>query len=146
MDASRPTSTYNTIGRHQSKFVGMGALEQVTVAGGYGGGEALTRCRSPSMGRTVPSPPRPWCAALRTTASIDEQADLSGVPTMDTAFAPNGSAWRWVITSPDGRVLGKMGPTAQLSGKSLYCNIPDRYDMKLFVSAGAAILKNLNRG
>ena len=64
-----------------------------------------------------------------------QYVDLAGVPTMDTAFAPNGSACAVEgITSPDGRVLGKMGHSERI-GKNLYRNIPDRYDMKLFDSA-----------
>ena len=38
------------------------------------------------------------------------------------------------ITSPDGRVLGKMGHSERI-GNGLYQNVPGNYDMKLFVSA-----------
>ena len=61
--------------------------------------------------------------------------DLSGVPTMDTAFNPNGSICAIEgITSPDGRVLGKMGHSERIGGQ-LYRNVPGKYDMQLFRSA-----------
>ena len=51
-----------------------------------------------------------------------QYVDLAGVPTMDTAFAPNGSVCAVEgITSPDGRVLGKMGHSERI-GKNLYRN------------------------
>ena len=54
---------------------------------------------------------------------------------MDTAFNPNGSLWAVEgITSPDGRVLGKMGHSERV-GKDLYRNVPGNYDMGLFRSA-----------
>jgi phosphoribosylformylglycinamidine synthase len=54
---------------------------------------------------------------------------------MDTAFNPNGSILAAEgITSPDGRVLGKMGHSERI-GKDLYKNVEGKYDMKLFESA-----------
>ena len=51
------------------------------------------------------------------------------------AFNPNGSVWAMEgITSPDGRVLGKMGHSERI-GDNLYRNVPGRYDMQLFTSA-----------
>ena len=64
-----------------------------------------------------------------------EYVDLDGAPTMDAAFNPNGSAWAIEgLTSPDGRVLGKMGHSERI-GPSLYRNVPGVYDMGLFRSA-----------
>ena len=64
-----------------------------------------------------------------------QYVDLQGNPSMDTAFNPNGSIFAIEgITSPDGRVLGKMGHSERI-GKSLYRNVPGEYDMKLFESA-----------
>ena len=55
--------------------------------------------------------------------------------TMDTAFNPNGSIFAIEgITSPDGRVLGKMGHSERI-GNALYKNVDGKYDMKLFESA-----------
>ena len=54
---------------------------------------------------------------------------------MDAAFNPNGSVCAIEgITSPDGRVLGKMGHSERI-GRRLYQNVPGLYDMGLFTSA-----------
>ena len=56
---------------------------------------------------------------------------------MDIAHNPNGSAAAVeCITSPDGRVLGKMAHVERI-GPGLYKNVPGRYDMGLFRSAVA---------
>ena len=63
-----------------------------------------------------------------------QYVDLSGLPSMDAAFNPNGSVCAIEgITSPDGRVLGKMGHSERV-GKALYQNVPGDFDMKLFQS------------
>ena len=55
--------------------------------------------------------------------------------TMETQFNPNGSVCAIEgITSPDGRVLGKMGHSERI-GKNLYRNVMGEYDMQLFESA-----------
>ena len=64
-----------------------------------------------------------------------QYVDLAGNPTMDTEFNPNGSVFAIEgITSPDGRVLGKMGHSERI-GKSLYRNVPGEYDIHLFQNA-----------
>ena len=64
-----------------------------------------------------------------------QYVDLDGLPSMDTAFNPNGSLWAIEgVTSPDGRVLGKMGHSERI-GPNLYRNVPGNYDMGLFRSA-----------
>ena len=64
-----------------------------------------------------------------------QYVDLAGNPTMDTAFNPNGSILAVEgITSPDGRVLGKMGHSERI-GANLYKNVDGLYDMQLFMSA-----------
>ena len=63
-----------------------------------------------------------------------QYCDLSGKPTMEYPFNPNGSAWAIEgITSPDGRVCGKMGHTER-TGDNLYKNCTGNFDMKLFES------------
>jgi len=53
----------------------------------------------------------------------------------DVHFNPNGSICAIEgITSPDGRVFGKMGHAERI-GKNLYKNVPGEFDMKLFKSA-----------
>lgn len=64
-----------------------------------------------------------------------QYVDLDGYATMNTAFNPNGSICAIEgITSPDGRVFGKMGHTERI-GKELYRNVPGQYEMELFTSA-----------
>ena len=64
-----------------------------------------------------------------------QYVDLSGKATADIDFNPNGSLCAIEgITSPDGRVLGKMGHSERWQ-KGLYRNVPGEYDMKLFQSA-----------
>ena len=61
--------------------------------------------------------------------------DLEGKPTADIRCNPNDSAFAVEgITSPDGRVFGKMGHSERW-GAGLYRNVPGEYDMKLFRSA-----------
>ena len=64
-----------------------------------------------------------------------QYVDLTGMPTMDIEGNPNGSAWAVEgITSPDGRVFGKMGHSERV-GPGLYRNVPGDYDLRLFESA-----------
>ena len=63
-----------------------------------------------------------------------QYVDLSGKASMDISVNPNGSVLSIEgITSPDGRVLGKMGHSERF-GNSLYKNIPGNKDQKLFES------------
>ena len=64
-----------------------------------------------------------------------QYVDLEGKPTMDAAFNPNGSVCAIEgITSPDGRVFGKMGHSERI-GKDLYRNVPGEYDIRMFEAA-----------
>jgi phosphoribosylformylglycinamidine synthase len=64
-----------------------------------------------------------------------QYVDLSGIPTMNIDFNPNGSVWAIEgITSADGRILGKMGHSERI-GKNLYKNVAGEYDMRIFESA-----------
>ena len=82
-----------------------------------------------------------FLASAQTVAQMAEKGqiatqyvDMNGRPTMDIAHNPNGSvAAIEGITSPDGRVFGKMGHSERVGG--LYKNVPGEYDMKLFTSA-----------
>jgi len=69
-----------------------------------------------------------------------QYVDEMGLPSMDIRFNPNGSMYSIEgTTSPDGRVLGKMGHTERV-GKGLYVNVPGDYDQKIF-TAGVAYFK-----
>ena len=64
-----------------------------------------------------------------------QYVDLEGNATMDVHFNPNGSLWAVEgITSPDGRVFGKMGHSER-TGKGLYRNVPGNYDIRMFEAA-----------
>ena len=74
--------------------------------------------------------------ALAANGQIATQyVDLNGDASADVHFNPNGSIFAIEgITSPDGRVLGKMGHSER-KGFGLYKNVPGEFDMKLFESA-----------
>ncbi len=124
MDASCPTLTFNNIGRHQSRMV------NTRVASGLSPwlalcqpGDIHTIPISHGEGRFVAS--GELLEQMRRAGQIATQyVDADGVPSMDLGVNPNGSMWAIEgITSPDGRVLGKMGHSER-RGKHLYKNIP----------------------
>ena len=134
-DDTCPTLSFNVIGRHQSKIV------RTRVASNRS--PWLSR-RTVGDIRLVPishGEGRFLCSdkLLRELAENGQLAtqyvDLTGKPTMDVDFNPNGSAWAVEgITSPDGRVFGKMGHAERI-GDQLYRNVPGDYDLELFASA-----------
>jgi len=64
-----------------------------------------------------------------------QYVDLNGNPTYDVRYNPNGSIYAVEgITSPDGRVFGKMGHSERI-GYGLYKNVYAEYDMQIFRSA-----------
>ena len=136
-DETCPTLTYNVIGRHQSKIVRTRIasnrspwLAKVNV------GDVVSVPISHGEGRFLCS--EELLAKLAENGQIATQyVDLDSAPTMDVDFNPNASVWAVEgITSPDGRVLGKMGH-AERVGRELYRNVPGDYDLHLFESAKA---------
>ena len=134
-DESCPTLTFNTIGRHQSRIV------RTRVASNKSPWLSLTNVGeiynvpiSHGEGRFIAS--EELMQSLIDNGQIATQyADLSGAPTMDISCNVNGSYYAVEgITSPDGRVLGKMGHSERI-GSGLYKNVPGEYDMKLFKAA-----------
>lgn len=81
-------------------------------------------------------PTTPWLARLAANGQIATQyADFDGNATNDIRFNPNDSAGAVEgITSPDGRVFGKMGHSERI-GNGLYRNVPGNYDIRMFESA-----------
>jgi phosphoribosylformylglycinamidine synthase len=64
-----------------------------------------------------------------------QYVDLDGNATTDILFNPNGSVLAIEgITSPDGRVFGKMGHSERI-GNGLYKNVPGKFDMGMFEAA-----------
>ncbi|MBR2616262.1 MAG: phosphoribosylformylglycinamidine synthase [Clostridia bacterium] len=134
-DESCPTLTFNTIARHQSKIVRtrvssnlspwlalteVGSVYHVPISHGEGrflADEALIR-------------------KLAENGQIATQyVDFDGNATSDVQFNPNDSMFAIEgITSPDGRVFGKMGHSERV-GKGLYVNVPGNYDIRMFEAA-----------
>ena len=134
-DESFPTLTYNVIGRHQSKLVRTRVCSTRSPwLAGTEVGDIYTVPISHGEGRFLAS--RELIEQLAANGQIATQyAGLDGYATMDTAFNPNGSVCAIEgITSPDGRVFGKMGHSERI-GPALYRNVPGTYDMHLFASA-----------
>ena len=66
---------------------------------------------------------------------ITQYVDLDGNVTDEIQYNPNGSYFAIEgITSPDGRVLGKMGHSERI-GENLYKNVPGDFDMGMFRAA-----------
>ena len=132
-----PTLTYNTIGRHQSSIVRTRICSNKSPwLAAAQVGEIYSVPISHGEGRFIA--PEDVILQLAANGQIATQyVDLDGNPTMDTAFNPNGSLYAIEgITSPDGRVFGKMGHTERI-GKYLYRNIPGEFEMGMFKSAVA---------
>ncbi|MDO4961045.1 MAG: phosphoribosylformylglycinamidine synthase [Eubacteriales bacterium] len=134
-DASCPTLTFNTIGRHQSRIVGTRIasnkspwLAETKV------GEVYMVPISHGEGRFIAE--EKLIRELAANGQIATQyVDLGGTPTADIHFNPNNSMYAIEgITSPDGRVFGKMGHAERI-GSGLYRNVPGEYDLKMFRSA-----------
>ena len=134
-DAACPTLSYNVIGRHQSKIVRTRvASDRSPWLARASVGDIVNVPISHGEGRFLCS--NELLETLKENGQIATQyVDLSGAPTMDVDFNPNGSVWAIEgITSPDGRVLGKMGHSERI-GPALYRNVPGEYDLHLFESA-----------
>ena len=132
-----PTLTYNTIGRHISHM----AYTRVTSVkspwlSGVNAGDIFSIPISHGEGRFVIGDE--LLDKLIENGQIATQyVDLDGKPSDDPFFNTNGSVCAIEgITSPDGRVLGKMGHSER-KGENLYFNTPFEKDQKLFESGVA---------
>ncbi|MCC8131438.1 MAG: phosphoribosylformylglycinamidine synthase [Ruminococcus sp.] len=141
-DENCPTLTFNVINRHQSKIVRtriastkspwlslMNVGDIVNVPISHGEGRFLAR--------------EELIQELAANGQIATQyVDLDGNPSMDVRYNPNGSLYAVEgITSPDGRVFGKMGHSERV-GKGLYKNVPGNYDIRMFEAAVKYFEKN----
>ncbi len=134
-DESCPTLTYNRISRHQSKLVRTRiASNKSPWLKGTNVGDVYTVPISHGEGRFLASDD--VVRALAENGQIATQyVDLDGFATDDIRYNPNNSAFAIEgITSPDGRVLGKMGHSERI-GNGLYKNVMGEFDMKMFKSA-----------
>ena len=124
MDDTCPTLTFNTIGRHQSRLVRTRVASNLSPwLSKCEAGEVHNIAISHGEGRFVASPE--MIEQLVSAGQVATQyVDEAGVPGMSLDVNPNGSVLAIEgITSPDGRVLGKMGHTER-SGAGLYKNVP----------------------
>ena len=134
-DDTCPTLTFNTIGRHQSRIVRTRiASNKSPWLSLMNVGDIVNVPISHGEGRFFAS--EELALELAKNGQIATQyVDLEGKPTMDAAFNPNGSLFAIEgITSPDGRVFGKMGHSERI-GKDLYRNVPGNYDIQMFKAA-----------
>ncbi|MBP3495935.1 MAG: phosphoribosylformylglycinamidine synthase [Clostridia bacterium] len=134
-DENCPTLTFNNISRHQSKIVrtriasnmspwlyecNVGDIVNVPIS--HGEGKFLANDAT--------------IKELIANGQIATQyVDLNGEATYDIQYNPNGSTLAIEgITSPDGRVFGKMGHSERIAN-GLYKNVYGEYDIKMFKSA-----------
>jgi len=139
-DVNSPTLTFNTINRHISKMV---YTKVVTNKSPWLAGAELGKvyCNPASHGEGRFVAPKEWLDKLFENGQVATQyCDPEGNISMDEEWNVNGSYMAIEgITSPDGRVLGKMAH-AERRGESVAVNIYGEQDMKLFES-GVAYFK-----
>ncbi len=134
IEENMATLTYNNINRHMSSIirtkitsnkspwfseVNVGDIHNVAISHGEGrfiANEELLR------------------QLIANDQIATQYVDLEGHVSLDMPFNPNGSVLGVEgITSPDGRVLGKMGHSERI-GEDLYVNVPGNFDQKIFES------------
>ncbi len=134
-DENCPTLTFNTIGRHQSRIVRTRiASNKSPWLKGVNVGDIINVPISHGEGRFLAD--EELVKQLIANGQVATQyVDLNGNATSDIRFNPNNSVCAIEgITSPDGRVFGKMGHSERI-GSGLYKNVPGEYDIKMFASA-----------
>ena len=132
--ADSPTLTFNTIGRHVSQMVYTRVCSNLSPwFSGVSVGDIHAIPVSHGEGRFAAN--AEWVKKLAENGQIATQyVDLEGKPTYETAFNPNGSvAAIEGITSPCGRILGKMGHSERI-GAHVAQNIFGNQDQKIFES------------
>ncbi|MBP7402325.1 MAG: phosphoribosylformylglycinamidine synthase [Clostridia bacterium] len=142
LTSSSPTLTFNRIGRHVSSYVRTRVVSN----------------RSPWLSLVMPGDMHAIPVSHgegRFTASDGEirrlalngqiatqYVDEDGRPSMDSDFNPNGSSFAVEgITSPDGRIFGKMGHSERSAGAHLAVNIPGDKDQRIF-EAGVSYFRS----
>lgn len=127
-----PTLTYNAIGRHVSCMVHTRICSTISPwLWKRQVGDIHAIPVSHGEGRFVAN--ASWIQRLADRGQIATQyVDLEGQATMDSLFNPNGSvAAIEGITSPDGRVFGKMGHSERI-GRYVAKNVPGEKDQQIF--------------
>ena len=129
-----PTLTFNTLGRHVSRMVytRVTSVKSPWMAG-VNAGDVFTVPVSHGEGRFV-ADEKALHKLIENGQVATQYVDLDGQVSGDIQWNPNGSVCAIEgITSPDGRVLGKMGHSER-KGKDLYKNVPGEKDQLLFES------------
>ncbi len=132
MDDTMPTLTFNTISRHQSKMVNTKVVSKMSPwFSEVELGEEFTVPISHGEGRFIVS--KELEEELIANGQIATQyVDFNGNATYDIDFNPNGSIDAIEgITSPDGRILGKMGHSERCY-RDILKNMPGKKDQKIF--------------
>ncbi|MHB1452477.1 MAG: phosphoribosylformylglycinamidine synthase [Saccharofermentanales bacterium] len=133
-DRNSATLTYNSIGRHVSCYVRTGIASNASPwLRGTEPGEVHLVPVSHGEGRFVA--PEGLIHELFNAGQVATQyVDYDGNPSMEIPFNPNGSMFAIEgITSPDGRIFGKMGHSER-SGEYIGINVPGNKDQKIFES------------
>lgn len=141
LKSDSPTLTYNTIGRHLSRMVDTKVVSVMSPwFSNVKAGDIHTVAISHGEGRFVASPEQ--IRELAAKGQIATQyVDLSGQATYDSEYNPNQSVLAVEgITSPDGRVLGKMAHTERYSADDIFENINGNKLQPIF-AAGVAYFK-----
>jgi len=135
LTAGSPTLTFNNISRHVSTMVNIRVASNLSPwLNGCRVGDVYSVPVSHGEGKIV-APQTELEGMLACGQIATQYVDLCGTPTMVSPYNPNGSMWAIEgITSPDGRVFGKMGHTERTVGENLYKNYDGNYDMKIFES------------
>ena len=134
MEDDSPTLTFNTIGRHISCMANTKIISNKSPwLWGTNAGDIHTVAFSHGEGRFVAS--EEVIKKLAENNQIATQyVDFNGDPTYDIKYNPNGSVYAIEgITSPDGRVLGKMGHSERLSNGT-FKNIVGTTDQWIYKS------------
>lgn len=132
IEENYPTLTYNKIGRHVSRVVNTKVVSNLSPwFNNVSVGDIYSIAVSHGEGRFVASSAA--IEEMKNRGQIASQyVDFNGNPSYDIRFNPNGSYYAVEgITSPDGRILGKMAHSERI-GENIMKNIPGNKDQKLF--------------
>ncbi len=135
MDDTMPTLTFNDIARHQSKMVNTKVVSKLSPwFSKVSVGDEFIIPISHGEGKFVASE-EVMKELIKNGQIATQYVDLNGNPTYDIRFNPNGSTYAVEgITSPDGRILGKMGHSERSYRSDILTNIPGNKNQKLFES------------
>jgi len=137
LEEDSPTLTYNSIGRHVSCMVNTRITSDLSPwFSNVKVGDIYTIAVSHGEGRFVAKEEEIFRLAQNGQIAA-QYVDFDGNATNDIRFNPNGSMFAVeAITSPDGRIMGKMGHSERI-GENVAINVPGNKDQKIF-EAGVA--------